>query len=282
MHNVTAPGGARTPVTSSWITPLSCPIRLATTGMRGQAPRASVERLIEVIGRLAALGELMPDEILDCEVNPMAVTQAGLVALDVLVTLGDGERPVRHPRPLHKLRQLLAPRSVAIAGVSTRMNPGRIILRNLLRDGFDPRRIWIVKPGADAAGTDRIDGCDCVPDLASLPEKADLFVVAVSAAQAPEIVAEVIESQGCHARHTVGQKFVMDGNGQLITRECPEKMCLFALAALESPVNQIYERFIAHSDPTNERTAVVQCSDVGLDKGGWGKILMKISVERVK
>ena len=96
------------------------------------------------------------------------------------------------------------------------------------------------------------------------------------------IVAEVIESQGCHARHTVGQKFVMDGNGQLIARECPEKMCIFALAALESPVNQIYERFIAHSDPNNERTMVVQCSDVGLDKGGWGKILMKVSVERVK
>ncbi|MDP2625393.1 MAG: hypothetical protein Q8Q58_00585 [Candidatus Rokubacteria bacterium] len=96
------------------------------------------------------------------------------------------------------------------------------------------------------------------------------------------IVAEVIESQGCHAHHTVGQKFVMDGNGQLIARECPEKMCIFALAALESPVNQIYERFIAHSDPNNERTMVVQCSDVGLDKGGWGKILMKVSVERVK
>ena len=54
------------------------------------------------------------------------------------------------------------------------------------------------------------------------------------------------------------------------------------LAALESPVNQIYERFIVHSDPNNERTAVVQSSDVGLDKGGWGKILMKVSVERVK
>ena len=96
------------------------------------------------------------------------------------------------------------------------------------------------------------------------------------------IVAEVIESHGCHTHHTVGQKFVMDGNGQMITRECPEKMCIFALAALESPVNQIYERFIAHSDPNNERTAVVQCHDIGLDKGGWGKILMKISVEPVR
>lgn len=93
------------------------------------------------------------------------------------------------------------------------------------------------------------------------------------------IVAEVIESHGCHARHKVGQKFVMDGNGQLITGECPAKMCLFALSALEPAVNAIYERFISHSDPKNERTAVVQCHDVGLDKGGWGKILMKVSVE---
>ena len=47
------------------------------------------------------------------------------------------------------------------------------------------------------------------------------------------------------------------------------------------PVNQIYERSIARSDPNNERTMVVQCSDVGLDKGGWGKILMKVYVEAV-
>jgi uncharacterized repeat protein (TIGR04076 family) len=96
------------------------------------------------------------------------------------------------------------------------------------------------------------------------------------------IVAEVVESHGCHARHAVGQKFVMDGNGQLITGECPPKMCIFALAALESPVNTIYERFISHSDPNNERSIVVQCGDIGLDKGGWGKILMRVSVERVK
>ena len=31
--------------------------------------------------------------------------------------------------------------------------------------------------------------------------------------------------------------------------------------------------------PKNERTAVVQCHDVGLDRGEWGKILMKVSVE---
>lgn len=93
------------------------------------------------------------------------------------------------------------------------------------------------------------------------------------------IIAEVIESHGCHAGHKVGQKFVMDGNGQLITRECPDKMCLFAVSALHAPVNMIYERFINGADPTHDRTMTVQCPDVGLDKGGWGKILMKVYVQ---
>ena len=38
-----------------------------------------------------------------------------------------------------------------------------------------------------------IDGVRCVPDLKSLPEKLDLFVVAVGAAQVPQLVDEVIE-----------------------------------------------------------------------------------------
>jgi hypothetical protein len=59
-------------------------------------------------------------------------------------------------------------------------------------------------------------------------------------------------------------------------------MGLFALCALESPVNAIYKRFINHADPRHERTAVVQCRDVGLDTGGWGKILMRVSVERTR
>jgi len=29
-----------------------------------------------------------------------------------------------------------------------------------------------------------------------------------------------------------------------------------------------------------ERSQIVQCMDVGLDKGGWGKILMKVYLEK--
>jgi acyl-CoA synthetase (NDP forming) len=124
------------------------------------------------------------------------VTPHGLVALDVLAVAGTGRDAAAEseaagaapPRPVAKLAHLLAPRSVAIIGVSGGMNAGHVILRNLLRDGFDPAGVTVVKPGADV-----IDGCRCVPDVASLPAKVDLFVVAVSAAQAAAVVADAVE-----------------------------------------------------------------------------------------
>jgi acyl-CoA synthetase (NDP forming) len=168
-------------------------VRLATEPQRGRAPLLEMGRLVDVVERLLGLGrEVMPGELAELEINPLAVTADGLVALDVLARLGsaaakrsDAPAP---PRPVAKLEALLRPRSIAIAGVSSGENVGRTILRNILRDGFDPAAITIVKPGA----TD-IDGCRCVPDVASLAGPADLFVVAVSAAAAAAMVPEVIE-----------------------------------------------------------------------------------------
>ncbi len=164
-------------------------VELVTTSLRGQPPRLAMDRLIDVVERLLALARAFcPDELAELEINPLAVTAEGLVALDVLATLGTGRLETRPDRPIRGLGHLLEPETVAIVGVSSRLNPGRIILRNLLRDGFDADRVRVVKPGVE-----RIDGCRCVPDIASLPGKVDLLVVAVSAADAPDVVSEAIE-----------------------------------------------------------------------------------------
>ena len=73
-------------------------------------------------------------------------------------------------------------------GVSERLNPGHIIVNNLIREGFARDRLFIVK-----AGSDRIEGCRCVPDIASLPERVDLFVLCIDAAQASAALVEIIE-----------------------------------------------------------------------------------------
>jgi len=113
------------------------------------------------------------------------------------------------------------------------------------------------------------------------PEKVKMVT------QTPEfvkcrVVAEVIESHGCYAQHQVGDRFVMTAGGELIAEECPKRMCVFALGPVSNILPAIYERLIAKSDPNYERFQIVQCTDVGLEKGGWGKVLMKVYVEKFR
>jgi len=166
-------------------------VRLVTGTLRGQPPRLGLDRLIDVVERFLELGQAFtPADIVECEINPLVVGPSGLVALDILITLGSGPRPVRPARPIGKLRHLLEPRSAAIIGVSEKLYPGHIILNNLLREGFSRDRIYVVKPGSEA-----IEGCQTVANIASIPERVDVFVLAVSAAQAPDVVTEVVERQ---------------------------------------------------------------------------------------
>jgi hypothetical protein len=162
-------------------------VRLATTSQRDRPPRLDMERLVDVVLRFLALAAAcVPGDLAELEVNPIVVAGGGLIALDALAVVGDAPSWVAAARPTWKLARLLEPGSVGIIGVSASMNAGHVILRNCCatasRPGASP------KPGAD-----EIDGCRCVPDVASLPGKVDLFVVAVSAAQAAEVVAEMIE-----------------------------------------------------------------------------------------
>lgn len=172
-------------------------VRLATRPQRGREPLLSLASLADVVLRFLALGKAVcPDLLLELEVNPLVVAGGRLVALDAIGRLPAPERPAAAaapPRPLEKIGRLLEPRSVALVGVSEKaVNPGRIILRNLLRAGFDPRRVVIVKPDAV-----EIDGVRCVPSLAALPEepafqgaerRSDVAVLCVSAGVSSELI----------------------------------------------------------------------------------------------
>lgn len=112
------------------------------------------------------------------------------------------------------------------------------------------------------------------------PEKVKMVT------QTPEfvkrrVIAEVIESHGCHAGHKVGDRFAMTPGGQLISEQSPKRICMFALGPVSHILPAISERLTSKSDPGCERFNIVQCTDTGLDKGGWGKILMKVYVEKI-
>ena len=177
-------------------------------GLRGVKPSIDGSALAEMLELfLRAAPSLAAADVAEFEVNPMVVAERrdgrALVALDCLALLTDFSArgyardargyPVnaeQESRPVAGIRRILEPASAAIIGVSEKgMNNGRIILRNLLHDGFDPGRISIVKPDCE-----EIDGCRCVPDVASLPEKVALFVVVIPAAAVPALLKETAEA----------------------------------------------------------------------------------------
>ncbi|HSQ38014.1 MAG TPA: acetate--CoA ligase family protein [Acidimicrobiia bacterium] len=161
-------------------------VDLLTTGSRGGAPAVGAGALASFLTRLLARVPGLPPEVVEFEANPVVFTAGGPVALDALARLGSV--PAAAPeRPAGQIDRLLHPRSMAIVGVSERMNPGRVILENALAAGFPADSVTVVKPGVQ-----EIAGCRCVPDLGALPGKVDLLVLSIGAAAAPEALEEVV------------------------------------------------------------------------------------------
>jgi uncharacterized repeat protein (TIGR04076 family) len=95
-------------------------------------------------------------------------------------------------------------------------------------------------------------------------------------------VAEVVEAHGCDSQHKVGDKFYIGGHGNLLTKLCPKKVCLFALIPVATLIYAANELIYAGVDPNEMRFKRVGCSDVGLKCGGWGHIVMELRAEERK
>ena len=96
------------------------------------------------------------------------------------------------------------------------------------------------------------------------------------------IVIEVVYAHGCNSQHKVGDKFYFDGSGNLLTKLCPKRICFGALHAMPSLISMAHELFYAGVDPNEMRFKRTGCGDVGLDCGGWGRVVMEIRVEERK
>jgi len=165
--------------------------RLVTGEFRGRPGRLDARHLTDLFMTFAGIArELSPRYLSEFEVNPLVIAGERLLPLDVLAKCSRVGELRPDTRPLHKIKNLLEPRSIGIVGVSERKNPGRLILENLVREGFDRERINLVKPGAES-----IEGCRCYGDIESLPGRLDLLILAVAAAQLPELLSAVVEHE---------------------------------------------------------------------------------------
>ena len=92
------------------------------------------------------------------------------------------------------------------------------------------------------------------------------------------IVVEVIDSHGCNSQHKVGDKLYFDAVGNLLTKKCPKRICIHALHAITPQIFTVNELLCAGVDPNEMRFKRAACFDVGLECGGWGRIVMEIRV----
>lgn len=164
---------------------------------RSQKRVVSDEQLIEcfaafiqVANYFSPTNPTAPFLIEELEVNPFAFHDFMMVPLDGMCRFSLPGRPVKAVRPVAKIHTLLHPERIGIVGVSSsRHNFGRVILKNVLGQGFPAEQVVVIHPTAT-----EVDGVRCVASLKDLPQQLDLLVVAVAAEAVPGLVDEVMAS----------------------------------------------------------------------------------------
>ncbi len=93
------------------------------------------------------------------------------------------------------------------------------------------------------------------------------------------IEAKVIKAHNCNSQHSLGQKFVLDVDGNLITKLGPKRMCVYLISQLAIPVALINERLSEGLSPNDFHfMRVVRCPDAGIECLGYGEVTLKIQV----
>ena len=105
-----------------------------------------------------------------------------------------------------------------------------------------------------------------------------LFQNAIEAAKY-RLVAEVIESKGCHSGHVVGQKLIFDNSGNLLTKENLDRVCAFLMPNLTVLINAFFENLMNGRDPNEVMFSRTGCFDTGPSCGGWGHVVVRMSAE---
>ncbi len=93
-------------------------------------------------------------------------------------------------------------------------------------------------------------------------------------------VLEVVESQGCNSNHRVGDRFYFDFAGNILTELCPPRICGYSLNSAMMMIYTANEMLYARVDPDEIRFKRASCFDVGIECGGWGRIVLELKIEK--
>ena len=93
------------------------------------------------------------------------------------------------------------------------------------------------------------------------------------------IEAEVVKARHCNTGYKLGDRFIIDVDGNFITKLCPKRMCVYLVSQLTIPVALINERLSEGLDPNQFHFMhEVRCPDVGVDCSGYGEVMLRVQV----
>ncbi len=121
------------------------------------------------------------------------------------------------------------------------------------------------------------------------PEEMELFQIEghrsrhcsrlLSTAPLFSITAEVVKVRNCSSGYETGEKFVLDMDGNFITKLCPKKICVYLVSQFAIPVALINERLSeGHAPGDFHFMRQVRCLDVGVECLGYGEVMVAIGV----
>ena len=98
------------------------------------------------------------------------------------------------------------------------------------------------------------------------------------------IQAEVVKARNCNSGYQEGDKFILDVDGNFLTKFCLPRLCVYAVSQLAVPVALINERLSEGLDPNQFHFMhQVRCLDVGVECAGYGEVMLEVKVvPRVK
>jgi uncharacterized repeat protein (TIGR04076 family) len=99
------------------------------------------------------------------------------------------------------------------------------------------------------------------------------------AASKYSISAEVVVSKNCNSGYRVGHTFILDVDGNLISKFCPKRLCVYLISQLAIPVALINERLSEELNPNDFHfMRYVRCPDTGVECYGYGEVMLKVQV----
>jgi acyl-CoA synthetase (NDP forming) len=147
------------------------------------------EALIQVACHFSPSNKISPYTIEELEVNPFAFSNYLMMPLDGLCRFSTSKQ-ILPKRPIKKINKLLHPSTIGLVGISTKkLNIGRIILDNIIANGFPRENIILIHPNSS-----EIDSINTVANLTALTKKVDLLILAVNGIQVPAMIDTILQN----------------------------------------------------------------------------------------